>query len=106
MPEPIPIAQKLGCDKHAIDSRILVKSSVEKVSAIFNQYFGSECGYLLKDYWEINVEFELCTNWLYKHHFKSSIRSVSESDGILALSANKEEKGHRGFLDACLKYLI
>jgi hypothetical protein len=72
MPEPIPIAQKLGCDKHAIDSCILVKSSVEKVSAIF----------------------------------KSSIRSVSESDGILALSANKEEKGHRGFLDACLKYLI
>jgi hypothetical protein len=79
MSEPIPIAQKLGCDKHAIDSCILVKTSVVLTqllnadvitffgsdNAVFREFkvfrqdrlvehylFGSECDYLLPNYRE------------------------------------------------------
>lgn len=39
MNENISIAQKLGCDKYALDNCILVKESVESVNAIVREYF-------------------------------------------------------------------
>jgi hypothetical protein len=42
MSENLSIAQKLGCDKYALDHCILVKASVEAVNTVIQQYFSLE----------------------------------------------------------------
>lgn len=42
MAEDLSVSQKLGCDKYALDSCILVKATVEAVSTVVQQYFALE----------------------------------------------------------------
>lgn len=68
--------------------------------------FGCECGQIIEGDWDINIyNFELDSNWYnYDHHFKSSVRQVAKLEIESALIERKENKGQRGFLEACLKY--
>lgn len=42
MVKDFSIAQKLGCEKYALDNCILVKAPVEDVNTIVRQYFALE----------------------------------------------------------------
>jgi hypothetical protein len=68
--------------------------------------FGSECGEIIADDWDINLN-NLVDDFYWsahEHHFRSSIRTVSKSEIKLAFSSRIENSDDRGFLDLCLKY--
>jgi hypothetical protein len=68
--------------------------------------FGSECGEIIIDDWDINLD-NIGDNFYWsahEHHFKSSIRAIDESEIRSAFLSRIENGDDRGFLDQCLKY--
>jgi hypothetical protein len=68
--------------------------------------FGLECGEIITNDWDINLG-NLVDNFYWsahEHHFRSSIRTVDESEIRLAFLSRIENNDDRGFLDQCLKY--
>lgn len=93
---------------HDDDNACFSEFKVFHSSKFIEHYlFGLECGKMLEEeYWDTIVDFEHYPYWFsgQHHHFKSSIRQVTEAEIKLALEPRKHNRDDRGFLDACLKY--